>query len=121
MITFDLAGAADTTEPEEVVAAAAAFLAELCVLSAGGEGAGNATTIGRMRAEGVPFRDILSSDQSPLLELTKTRLGTVQAAASRFRRATARALHTEGVAMEQIGVLLGVTRQRVSVLVGDTL
>ncbi|MCU1447946.1 MAG: family transcriptional regulator [Acidimicrobiales bacterium] len=120
MITFDRAGSADTTEPEEVVAAADAFLAELSSLSAGGEGAVATTIVGRMRAEGVPFRDILSSNQSPLLELTKTRLDTVQAAASRFRRATARALHTEGVAMDQIGVLLGVTRQRVSVLVHDT-
>jgi hypothetical protein len=72
-----------------------------------------------MRAAGISYRDILCSEQSPLLELTKTRLETLQAAASRFRRATAKALSTEGVPMEQIGTLLGVTRQRVSALVQE--
>ncbi len=37
-------------------------------------------------------------------------------AGSRWRRAEARALHREGLSMEKIAVLFGVTRQRVSAL-----
>ena len=103
------------------MAAADGFHAEVCVLLADGQDTGDVITdVRRMRAEGLPYRDIIGAEHSPLLGLARTRLDTVQAAASRFRRATARALHTEGVAMEQIGVLLGISRQRVSVLVHDT-
>lgn len=37
-------------------------------------------------------------------------------AGTRFRQAKARALHDEGMTMEQIAELFGISRQRVSVL-----
>jgi len=50
------------------------------------------------------------------VELTRDNLATLVEAGSRLRRAEAHALHAEGMTMEQIAELFGVTRQRVSAL-----
>lgn len=51
-----------------------------------------------------------------LVELLSENLERQAEAGGRFRRAVARALHTEGMSMEAIAELFGVTRQRVSTL-----
>ncbi|MDP9433846.1 MAG: hypothetical protein M3P93_01045 [Actinomycetota bacterium] len=68
-------------------------------------------------AEGVPLPDLVRAEMRPLVVevLTDVQEG-LQTAGSRFRRAEARALHREGLSMEAIAALFGVTRQRVSAL-----
>jgi len=76
-----------------------------------------AATIRRERLAGRAYRDIESGQQRPLIvELTRDNLAALVEAGSRLRRAEARALHAEGMTMEQIAALFGVTRQRVSAL-----
>jgi Homeodomain-like domain-containing protein len=76
-----------------------------------------ANTIRRQREEGLSYRDIESGQRRPLIvEMTRDNLAALVEAGSRLRRAEARALHAEGMTMEQIAELFGVTRQRVSAL-----
>ncbi len=75
---------------------------------------------GRMRAlrrQGAPWRDIVDAEERPLIaEMLTDTIQRFEAAGTRFRRAKARALHDEGMTMEQIADLFGLTRQRISVL-----
>ena len=69
------------------------------------------------RLEGASYRDIVESAQGPLIvELATESLAALMLAAGRLRRAEADALHAEGMTMERIAELYGVTRQRVSAL-----
>ncbi|HEV3352199.1 MAG TPA: sigma factor-like helix-turn-helix DNA-binding protein [Acidimicrobiales bacterium] len=69
------------------------------------------------RLEGLSYREIESGEARPLIvELTRDNLAALVEAGSRLRRAEARALHGEGMTMEQIAELFGVSRQRVSAL-----
>jgi hypothetical protein len=77
-----------------------------------------AKVMARQRAEGLPWRDIVLNQERPLVvELVSESLDALIDAGSRLRRAKARALHDDGVTMETIGELFGVTRQRVSSLI----
>lgn len=68
-------------------------------------------------AEGRPLREIVPHERTPLLvELLSQSVESLSAYGSRVRRTEARALHQEGLTMEQIARLFGVTRQRVSAL-----
>jgi hypothetical protein len=79
-----------------------------------------AERIREQREAGMRYRDIESGVERPLIvELTRDNLARLVEAGSRLRRAEARALHTEGMTMEQIAELFGVTRQRVSALLRD--
>ena len=79
-----------------------------------------AERIREQRGEGLSYREIESGVQRPLIvELTRDNLAALVEAGSRLRRAEARALHAEGMTMEQIAELFGVTRQRVSALLRD--
>ena len=79
-----------------------------------------AERIREQREEGLSYREIESGDSRPLIvELTRDNLAALVEAGSRLRRAEARALHGEGMTMEQIAELFGVTRQRVSALLRD--
>jgi hypothetical protein len=70
------------------------------------------------RAEGRAWKDIVEGEERPLVvELMTESLGALLEAGARLRRAKARALHEDGVTMEAIGQLFGVTRQRVSSLI----
>jgi hypothetical protein len=72
----------------------------------------------RLRASGAAYSDIVPHETRPLIvELLSGHLQRISDAGSRFRRAEARALHDEGMTMERIAELFGVTRQRVSALV----
>lgn len=74
----------------------------------------------QMRAErqaGRSYREIESDQPRPLIvEMTRDNLAALVDAGGRLRRAEARALHGEGMTMDQIAELFGVTRQRVSAL-----
>jgi hypothetical protein len=74
----------------------------------------------QMRAEreqGRSYSDIEGGQPRPLIvEMTRDSLAALVDAGSRLRRAEARALHAEGMTMDQIADLFGVTRQRVSAL-----
>jgi hypothetical protein len=77
-----------------------------------------AEAMARQRAEGRSWRDIVQDEDGPLVvELMSESLGALIDAGARLRRAKARALYRDGVTMEAIAELFGVTRQRVSHLI----
>ena len=71
------------------------------------------------RLAGQPYRDIVATGQRPLVEVVSSSTNRLIEAGSRFRRAQARALRDEGLTMEAIAELFGVTRQRVSHLLNS--
>ncbi|HWD66271.1 MAG TPA: hypothetical protein VG405_13985 [Solirubrobacteraceae bacterium] len=72
-------------------------------------------------AGGHALRDIVPKEKPPLLvELLTQSAENLAAYGSRVRRLEARALHQEGLTMEQIAGLFRVTRQRVSTLLRDS-
>lgn len=76
-----------------------------------------AAEIRTCREEGLSYREIVSREDTPLIAgmLTET-IARFEAAGTRFRQAEARALHQEGMTMDQIADLFGLTRQRISAL-----
>lgn len=77
-----------------------------------------AAVIRRCRAEGLPYREIVTRGDRPLIaEMLPDSIRQFQAAGTRFRQAEAQALHAEGLTLEQIGELFGLTRQRISTLI----
>ncbi len=69
------------------------------------------------RASGATYAEILNSARGPLVpEVLTTNLTSVLDASSRLRRAAATALYAEGLSMDKIAQLFGVSRQRVSAL-----
>jgi Homeodomain-like domain-containing protein len=80
-----------------------------------------AQTIRRLRSRGRSYREILgSAERALILQITRENLDGLLQASSRLRRAEARALYAEGMTMEEIAEVFGVTRQRVSVLLRST-
>jgi hypothetical protein len=76
--------------------------------------------IAREREAGRSWRQITEGEPRPLLvETVSSALERLAVAGSAFRRAEARALHHEGLSMERVAGLFGVTRQRVSALLRD--
>lgn len=75
----------------------------------------------RMREEGLSYADIVACETRPLIvELATSNIEALYDAGGRFRRAEAQALHSEGMTMDRIACLFGVTRQRVSALLRQT-
>src|SRR4051812_16070948 len=71
----------------------------------------------RQREKGLPYREIVPKEKRPLVvELLSTTLAELSDASARLRKAEARALYDEGLTMERIATLFGVTRQRVAAL-----
>lgn len=69
------------------------------------------------RAAGDSWRDIVEGERPPLVvQLVTTSAEALHDAGARLRRAEARALHEEGLAMDAIARHFGVTRQRISTL-----
>ena len=69
------------------------------------------------RAEGRSYGDIAYGESKPLIVQMVTESATaLDSYGVRLRRAEALALYNEGLTMDQIAELFGVTRQRVSVL-----
>jgi DNA-directed RNA polymerase specialized sigma24 family protein len=77
-------------------------------------------TIRRLRNGGRSYREILGRDERALiLQVTRENVDGLLQASSRLRRAEAKALYAEGMTMEEIAEVFGVTRQRVSVLLRE--
>jgi hypothetical protein len=76
--------------------------------------------IRRHRDAGKPYAEIVPAEQRPLIVqlLTESRLA-LDEVGSRVRRTEARMLHEEGMTMDRIAQLFGVTRQRVSGLLRE--
>ena len=71
-------------------------------------------------AQGRPLREIVPEEQQPLIvQLLTESTNVLHAYGNRVRRTEARALHQEGMTMDEIAKLFGVTRQRVSALLRD--
>lgn len=69
------------------------------------------------RARGHDYLTIAQREERPLIvELLTEAISELHDASGRFRRAEARALHREGVTMDRIAEVFGVTRQRISSL-----
>jgi hypothetical protein len=72
-------------------------------------------------AGGRSLREVVPDEKTPLLvELLTQSAEHLHAYGSRVRCTEARALHREGLTMEEIARLFGVTRQRVSALLRET-
>jgi Sigma-70, region 4 len=73
--------------------------------------------IRRARARGLPYSDLVSNEDGPLIVQLLTQSSTVlDTSGANVRRAEAQALYDEGMTMDQIAERFGVTRQRVSAL-----
>jgi len=71
----------------------------------------------RLRSKGTSYAESVSSRDGPLIVQLLTESSTaLDRSGANVRRAEARALYAEGLTMEQIAELFGVTRQRVSIL-----
>ncbi len=79
-----------------------------------------AETIRRQRAAGLSYTQIVPVEAQPLIvELISDTMARLAETGSAWRREEARALHREGMTMERIAQLFGVTRQRVSALLNS--
>jgi hypothetical protein len=77
-----------------------------------------AQTIRELRAQGLTYSEIVTGETRPLIvEMATANLESLLRTGSRLRREQASALHREGMTMERIAELFGVTRQRVSTLI----
>lgn len=75
----------------------------------------------RALSEGRPLREVVSQEETPLIvQLLTESTHLLHSYGNRVRRTEARALHEEGVTMDEIARLFGVTRQRVSALLRDS-
>lgn len=80
-----------------------------------------AADLERACATGRPIREIVPEEETPLLvQLLTESVDALHDYGARVRRTEARVLHREGLPMEQIAHLFGVTRQRVSALLRDS-
>lgn len=79
-----------------------------------------ARTIKDLREQGLDYREIADETGSPLVvQLVTENLDRLRIYGARLRQAQATALHAEGMTMEEIAELFGVTRQRISALLKE--
>lgn len=72
-------------------------------------------------AKGRPLRDVVPAEKAPLIvQLVTESTNLLHFYGNRVRRTEALALHREGMTMDEIARLFGVTRQRVSALLRDS-
>ncbi len=73
--------------------------------------------IEELRDRGLPYTEIADATGRPLVvELITENLDRLRRTGATLRRAQAAALHDEGLTMDQIAELFGVTRQRISAI-----
>lgn len=76
-----------------------------------------ARIIKELRAKGLEYRVIADETGEPLVvQLVTENLDRLRVYGAQLRHAHAAALHDEGLTMDQIAELFGVTRQRISAL-----
>jgi hypothetical protein len=74
----------------------------------------------RRRSDGATWSSIVSAETPPLIvQLVTENSRALDEHGGRVRRTEVLALHDEGMTMEQIAARFGVTRQRVSSLLGE--
>jgi len=79
-----------------------------------------ARTIMRLHRSGQSYRDIFDRDERSLIrQVTRDNVDHLLRVSARLRWAEARALHAEGITMDKIAELFGVTRQRISGLLRE--
>jgi hypothetical protein len=79
-----------------------------------------ARRLGRARSRGASWEDTMTHDGVPALPAESSRLiSRLSGANTRLRHALASALRTEGMGIEQIARLFGVTHQRISRILGQ--
>lgn len=79
-----------------------------------------AAQIRASRLAGLSFREIVEQENRPLIvEVLTGATSGFEAAGTRFRQAKAAALRREGMTLEAIGALFGLTRQRISRLLRE--
>jgi len=111
---------ARTHQRDEVLRALDALLAVLHESTVLNQAAmRRAQTIQRLRSLGRSYREIFVDERALIYQITRQNLDNLVRVSARLRRAEARALHAEGMTMEEIAALFGVTRQRVSVLLRE--
>ena len=75
------------------------------------------TQMQREREHGRTWSEIVADADAPLIvELMSQNIAVLTTAGTRLRRSQAQVLYAEGLSMERIAALFGVTRQRVSEL-----
>lgn len=73
-----------------------------------------------MREKGLPYRDIVPQEERPLVvELLRQNQERLALSGAAFRRAEAAALRSEGLTMDEIAAVFGVTRPRIIALLRD--
>jgi hypothetical protein len=81
------------------------------------EAADRADELAGLRDEGHAYSEIVPKEKRPLIvETISGVMDSLSRVGARWRREEARALHQEGMSMDKIAGLFGVTRQRVSAL-----
>jgi hypothetical protein len=105
-------------EKDEVLEALSTLVAVLHEnIQRGSRALERAEEIRRRRESGLRYSEIARAEERPLIvELASMNQQALNEAGSKFRQAQARALHREGLSMDAIAKLFGVTRQRVSAL-----
>ncbi len=79
-----------------------------------------ARRIVELRESGLSFRAIADQTGRPrVVEVITENMQRLHTYGARLRRAQASALHNEGMTMEQIAELFGVTRQRISAILRE--
>jgi hypothetical protein len=77
-------------------------------------------TFHQLQSSGRPLREIVPREDPPLIvQLLTECTNLLHSSGNRVRRTEARALHREGLTMDEIAKLFGVTRQRVSALLRE--
>ena len=72
------------------------------------------------RSTGRPWADIVGAEERPLIvESISDVLGSMATAGHDWRREQANALQAEGVSINRIAAMFGVTRQRISALLRE--
>lgn len=106
------------TEEDEVLTAFSGVIESLHLCRADIDKAlSQAERICERRREGLAYAEVLAELEGPQVRESLTAvLGELSGTGGRLRRAEARALSSEGLSMERIAMLFGVSRQRVSSL-----
>ncbi len=80
-----------------------------------------AEAIRRLHLGGRTCREIFDRDERSLIrQVTRDNVDQLVQASARLRWAEAKALHAEGMTMDKIAALFGLTRQRISALLKET-